>query len=243
MNRTTWTIQGEDQGWRLVEVRAEGVAGPRMSYREAKERLITSLQQRAAPILGRIATLEADEDAEAGALPPLKAWTRKYEYSYNTVIVAPTKKRAIELAYRTRYSFDQDFEIAEGDWWYRVARQGEGVWVEERDEEKQGTGVYYRPVERSEADQIVEQHLAAYSAMPIERLVAEIGAEYTITGESSFGTPYRLVTQIRACDWKQNHVSVTACLNDCLNWWPSGSHSTIHRELPKLTCDWEHEGF
>ena len=160
MKSTRWKVFGVETDTRVAEFKIENPDDQLMTYEEAKASALQRLKDHVAPYLARIEELEQDVFAETGALPPLRAWKRSY--GSNAVITAKTKKRAAELAEESLYGFNIGWDACEGDWWYHLARE-EAVWIEEQDDQKQGTGVFYKPLAREEAEQIVEQTIFALS--------------------------------------------------------------------------------
>ena len=131
------------------------------------------------------------------------------------------------------------------DWWYHLAHE-EAIWVEERDDQKQGTGVFYKPLSREEAEQILEPHISPYRTMNIDELLALVGQTTTMTGISSQGTPYKIKTEVRRWDWDKERIRVEAVVDDCLGWGWRLSVS-VDRDLPEPvvveTEEWAKEGF
>ena len=209
MKKIGWKVLGTESDRRVAEVRADEVGDTLSSYDEAKREAIQSLWEHAEPYLRRIHELEEDRFRVVGALPPCKAWR-----SRSKLVTAKTKKRAIELLGWSRYSFDSDFSEAAGDWWYCHASE-EAVWIEEQDERGRGTGVYLQPVERDEADRILEEHLSPYRTMSSEDLLSRVGEESKATGLSSQGTPYRVTLTVQK--WQPDTVQIEARLDDGLN--------------------------
>jgi hypothetical protein len=227
MKKIGWKVLGTESDRRVAEVRADEVGDTLSSYDEAKREAIQSLWEHAEPYLRRIQELEQDRFQVLGALPLCKAWR-----SRTKLVTAKTKKRAIELLGRSRYSFDADFSEAGGDWWYHLAGE-EAVWIEEQDERGKGTGVYLQPVERDEADRVLEEQLSQYRTLTGETLVSRIGEKVEATGVSSQGTPYRITTTVRRYEWQPDTVQLEARLDDgldggCRTWkW-------IDRKLPEV---------
>lgn len=239
--QTTWNLLGNDAHLRIAESRRDPFSTP-TTYDEAKQQALDQLYHHVAPYLQRIAELESDHDKDAGSLPLLKVWETN-NCRRKRLVVAPSKRRATELSQSSRYSFNRRYEEAHDDWWYSIARNGEGLWIEEVDDQTKGTGIFYRPLERAEAEQIVENELAYYRRMSTDRLTAKIGQKTTSTGESALGTPYKITTSIDVFDWKPNQIHVGVEIDDCLEWWHSRVWSHFSRPLPKTTVDWRQEGF
>ena len=228
---------------RVAEFRVEYPGDTVMAYEEAKAAALQRLRDHVAPYLARIEELEQDVFGETGALPPFRAW-RKWS-GVRAVVIAKTKKRATELTRASRYSFDSRWHECSDDWWYHLARE-EGVWIEEQDDRKQGTGVFYKPLGREEAEQILEPYISPYRTMGIDELLAQVGQTSTATGVSSHGTPYKIKTEVEQWDWDEDRIHVEAKIDDCLGW---GRHRSacVVRELPELavvaTEEWAKEGF
>jgi hypothetical protein len=227
---------------RIAEFKIDNPHDKLLPYEEAKNEALKKLRDHVAPYLARIEELERDEFAKTGALPPLRAW--RYDYRH-TVVTAKTKKRARELANESRYGFETGWDECGGDWWYHLAQE-EAIWIEELDDKKQGTGVYYRPVGQEEAEQILEPYLSPYRTMDIYELLGKVGHTSTTTGVNSLGTPYRVTTRIWESGWGKKRVQVTAEIEGCRGWY--GRHSLdVERELPEPvvvgTEEWAKEGF
>jgi hypothetical protein len=241
MKHIGWKVFGRESDMRVAEFRTETPDNELMTYEQAKVSALQRLREHVAPYLARIEELEQDVFGETGALPPFRAW-RKWS-GVRAVVIAKTKRRATELARETRYGFDNSWHECEGDWWYHLAHQ-ESIWIEEQDDKNQGTGVYYKPLSREEAEQILEPYISPYRTMGIEELLAQVGQTSTITGVSAAGTPYKITTEVEQLD--EDRISVKAEIDDCLGWgWhPSAS---VDRKLSKLavvgTEEWAKEGF
>ena len=173
------------------------------------------MQDHLQPYLQRIEELQNDTFAVSKKLPPLNAWQE--ECSSRIVVAAPSKKRAMELAQISQYDMETYWEQCSGSWWYHLAYE-EGVWCEERGDNGSGTGIYYRPISKVEADEIAAQHLNQYRVMPIDRLIRIAGQEVVETGESSTGTPYRFTAEIRIYDGRPEQIIVIGEVNDLLGW-------------------------
>jgi hypothetical protein len=239
MKSAGWKVVDSGPDTRIAEFRMENPHNTLISYEEAKAAALQRLKEHVTPYLARIEELEQDAFAEAGALPPLKAW--RCHYGSKAVVTAKTKKRAMELTRETRYTFDSSWYECGGDWWYHLARE-EGVWIEEQDDRKQGTGVYYKPLGREEAEQILEPYIWPYRTMDIDELLALVGQTSTATGVSH-GTPYKVTTEVERWDWDEDRIHVEAKIDDCLGWgWhPSAS---VDRKLSELAVEeWAKEGF
>ena len=245
MNNTGWKVLGLESDTRIAEFKAENPDNKLVSYEEAKADALKRLRDHVAPYLARIEELEQDEFLETGALPPLKAW--RCDYGHKTIVVAKTKKRAAELTGDSQYGFNSSWDVCEGDWWYHLAQE-EAVWVEERDDERKGTGVYYKPVSREEAEQILELFISPYRTVDIDELVNMVGQTLTVTSVSSQGTPYRIKIEAEQGVMYpgQEGICVRIRIDDCLGWkWlPSAS---VVRDLPRPdaveTEEWAKEGF
>lgn len=248
MKSTGWKIVDSGSETRIAEFTVVNSYDNVMAYAEAKAAALQRLNDHVAPYLARIKELEQGQFAETGALPPLKAWGYDRRHA---VVTAKTKKRAIELAEETRYGFDSDWHECLGDWWYHLAHE-EALWIEERDDRKQGTGVFYKPLAREEAKQILEPYISPYRTMDIHELLGQVDQISTVTGFSSQGTPYKVTTRIRRWDWDEDEdedegrIFVAAEINDCLGWNSSISLD-VCRDLPELAVvgaeDWPKEGF
>lgn len=243
MKSTRWKVFGVETDTRVAEFKIENPDDQLMTYEEAKASALQRLKDHVAPYLARIEELEQDVFAETGALPPLRAWKRSY--GSNAVITAKTKKRAAELAEESLYGFNIGWDACEGDWWYHLARE-EAVWIEEQDDQKQGTGVFYKPLAREEAEQIVEQTISPYRTMSIDVLLGQVGRTSTVTGGSSQGTPYKITTRVERGEYAEEVIFVRVRIDDFLNW-KCPEHSWHERYLSKLTptgaVDWAKEGF
>jgi hypothetical protein len=242
MKRTGWKVIGSGADTRVAEFKGDNSQDTRLSYEEAKASALQRLKDYVAPYLARIEELEQDRFLDSGTLPLLKAWS--YEYA-NAVVTAKTKKRAMELTEETRYGFDCSWRECGGEWWYRLARE-EAVWIEERNDRKQGTGVFFKPVKREEAEQIVDSYISPYRTIGIVELIGQVGRTSTATGVSSQGTPYKVTTEVRHWDWDEEHIYVNVEIDDCLGWGWRPSKS-VKRDLAELAViganDWIKEGF
>jgi hypothetical protein len=243
MKSTGWKTTGHESDMRIAEFKTDDPHDTLVSYEEAKAQAIKTLRDHVAPYLARIEELEQDVFAETGALPPLKAWRQYHEPK--AVVTATTKKRAMELTRKTRHCFDAGWHDCEGDWWYHLAQE-EAVWAEERDDQKQGTGVFFKPLGREEAEQILDLFIAPYRMMNIDEILALVGQTWTVTGVSSHGTPYKITAEVRRRDWDKEHIRVEATIDDCLGWGWRRSVS-VDRDLPELAVvgieDRAKEGF
>jgi hypothetical protein len=241
MKKQGWSVGGNGADLRIYEksLREDQYGYDSLvSYAEAKETAMNSLRDHVEPYLMRIAQLESDQFEISGKLPPFKAWQRQYD---KIIVVAKTKRRAIELCAESRYGFNEIWALCQGDWWYKLAHE-EGLWAEKRDGNKMGTGIYYRSLSRNEAEEIAERHMREYREMPLDTLIALIGHSTTITEESSHGTPYQVTTKIEVYEWQSNQVSVQVEVDDCLGW--QGHYWDVwSRGLPQVTVDWVKEGF
>ena len=243
MKNTGWRMVDWDENTRIAEFKIDNPHDKLVSYEEAKAEALKRLRDHVAPYLARIEELEQDKFVEAGALPPLKAW--RCDYSHKAIVVAKTKRRAAELTRESRYGFNLSWHKCKDEWWYHLAHE-EAIWVEERDDQKQGTGVFYKPLSREEAEQILEPHISPYRTMNIDELLALVGQTTTMTGISSQGTPYKIKTEVRRWDWDKERIRVEAVVDDCLGWGWRLSVS-VDRDLPEPvvveTEEWAKEGF
>jgi hypothetical protein len=243
MKNTGWKMVGSEENTRIVEFRVEDPHDKLTPYEEAKAAALQSLRDHVAPYLARIEEIEQNLFAETGALPPLKAW--RYDYGHKAIVTAKTKRRAIELAETTRHSFDSNWHECEGDWWYHLAHE-ESVWIEEQDDKKRGTGVYYKPLTREEAEQILEQHISRYRTMGIGELLSQVGQNSTVADISSQGTPYKVTTEVERGRYAEDLIFVRVQVDDFLGW-KCPDFSLHERDLSKLTpigaVNWVKEGF
>ena len=241
-NQRTWAVVGNGAGLHISEVGEAASADQLLTYDEAKEQALAQLRQHVAPYWERMAELMSDHDLEAGAYPTSKAWFMDRICEGKVVVIARTKAQAIDFCKETRYSFDRHYSAAKGDSWYRLARDGDGVWIEERDESNKGTGVFYRPIDQHEAEQTLEQALASYRTMRIERVAAMKGQVKRETRVTSVGTPYKLTVHVTNSAWEPDTLLVYAEIDDCLGWWSSRAISSIERTI-RPAVDWKNEGF
>lgn len=233
-----WRLAGDGPNLAIAEVKQDNDIEI-TTYLDAREQALTILRDHVQPYLEQIERLESDEFATSGKLPDFKAWQRNFN---RQVIVAKTKKRAIELARESRYGFDQSWARCSGTWWYQYA-EDEGVIVEETDDKKRGTGVYLRPLSREESEAIAEAHLEPFRATPIAKLASQLGQTHVKTAESRHGTPYRIETVIDD-SYHSNHVRVAVQVDDRLQWWSGLGQACLDRELPSQEpCNWLREGF
>lgn len=245
MKSAGWKVVDSGPDTRIAEFKMDNPHDTLLSYEEAKAAALQRLREHVAPYLARIEELEQDAFAEAGALPPLKAW--RCHYGSKAVVTAKSKKRAMVLATETRYGFDSSWHECDGDWWYHLAHE-EAVWIEEQDDRKQGTGVFYKPLPRNEAEQIIEQHILPYRTMGIEKLLDQMEQSSTVTGVSSQGTPYKVTIEVGGATLHsgQGWVYVRIEIDDCLGW-RSHHSALVKRELPELAVagpeEWAKEGF
>ena len=96
MKSAGWKVVDSGPDTRIAEFKVDNPHDTLLSYEEAKAAALQRLREHVAPYLARIDELEQDVFAEAGALPPLKAW--RCHYGFRAVVTAKTKKRAAELA-------------------------------------------------------------------------------------------------------------------------------------------------
>ncbi len=246
MRNIGWTIVGTGPETRIAEFRAENPDNNFISYEEAKAKALQRLKEHISPYLARIEELEDDLFAETGALPSLKAWRKRY--GNRAIVIAKTKKRAMEIAWQTRHGFDSSWDECDGDWWYHLAGD-EAVWVEEQDDRKRGTGVFYKPLDRDETEQILEQLISPYRSIDIAEVLGQVGQTSTDTGVSSQGTPYKITIKVQQeiIHPGQEGICVRVEIDDCLGWhgWYS-TYDSVYRELPELaivgTEVWTKEG-
>lgn len=229
-NRTTWKVVGDGADIWVAEVRVDDPQEAVVSYADAKAAALQKLREHVEPYLARIDELEEDQFLEMGAVPSYRAWVRSYDPKI--IVAAKTKKRAVELANTTRYSFDADWRECGGEWWYRLAHE-EGIWFEEQDERKWGTGKFYRPIEYEESHHILEQHIAAYLTIDVLDLLKQVGAS-SVTGVSSHGTAYTIKTKVRQAIVAQGQegIRVDCEIDHCRGWYYRDSLS-LERELPE----------
>jgi len=239
-----WKVIGSESNVRIAEFRSNAPHDTLMPYKEAKAAALQRLRDHVSPYRGRIEELEQDVFADTGALPPFRAW--RCSYGSKAIVTAKTKKRATELARENRYGFDCSWRECVDDWWYHLAQE-EGIWVEEQDDRGQGNGIFYKPLDRVEAEQILEPYIAPYRTMDVEQLFAQAGQTSTATGVSSQGTPYKITTKVvREAFHGNDAVYVYAHIDDCLGWG-YGHSTSVKRDLPELavvgTEEWVKEGF
>lgn len=209
------------------------------SYSQARELALTQLRDHVDPYLDQISRLESDEFSLTRRLPQFKAW--RYARR-NAVVVAKTKKRACEIVRESRYGFDQYWRECDGDWWYDLASD-EGLWIEETDEKKVGTGVFYHPISREEKKQIAEGYAAQFRSMDIFDLLTRVGQRITETGEHETGTPYRIDVRFEVRSFDPDKVAVEITVDDHLGWYCS-EYQTVYRDIPREpTFNWGDEGF
>lgn len=188
-SKTTWKIVGAGSDTRIAEFTLDHQQEKVMTYGEAKAAALQTLKAHVAPLLARIEELEQDQFLKAGALPPLKAWRQRY--GGQAVVTAQTKKRAMEIVDESRYGFNSSWDECKGDWWYHLAHE-EAIWMERQDAEKQGTGIFYKPLDRDEGQQLLEQHVAPYRVMDVSELLWLVGNQWNVTGIGLQGTPYKI---------------------------------------------------
>ncbi|TWU49345.1 hypothetical protein [Rubripirellula reticaptiva] len=233
-----WRLSGDGPNLAIAEVKQDNDIDI-TTYLDAREQALTILRDHVQPYLEQIERLESDEFATSGKLPRFKVWQRNFN---RQLVIAKTKKRAIELVRESRYGFDQSWALCSGTWWYQYA-EDEGVIVEETDDKEKGTGVYLRPLSREESVAIAEAHLEPFRGMPIEKLASQIGQTHEMTAESQHGTPYRVKTVIDE-SYRRNQVMVEVNVDDRLQWWSGLGQACLHRELPaQESCNWLKEGF
>jgi len=160
----------------------------------------------------------------------------------NQLVVAKTKKRAIELTGESRYGFEQSWEPCCGTWWYKHAVE-EGVFIEKRDGKDQGTVVLLRPLSREEETDIAEQYLVPYRARSAENLLSQLGRQFVSNGESRHGTPFRVTVTVDE-SYRPDELWVHAEVDDGLGYFGGRGSASFHRKLPvSEACNWIKEGF
>ena len=151
----------------------------------------------------------------------------------------------MELAQQTRHCFDSSWHECKGDWWYHLAQE-EAVWVEELDDQERGTGVFYKPLGREEAEEILEQYLSPYRMMNSDELLALVGQSSTTTGVSSQGTPCMITAEVDRGEYEADLIFVRVRLDDFLGW-QCPAFSWYERDMSELavveTEEWAKEGF
>lgn len=243
MSKRGWILTGQNAGLSIIEV----VASPKeddyerlSTYSDAKAEAIKQLNDHIQPYLNRLEELQNDAFAQSGKLPALQGWFR--HNSGRIVVTATTKKRAIELVKLSRYEIETHWRKCDGNWWHHLACE-EGVWCEERGENGSGNGVFFRPIELEEANEIAVRHLNKYQAMPIDRLISLLGQECVENGKSSMGTPYRFKARISISGRETKEICVTGNVDASLAWKSRG-WASIKRKLPiPQAVDWVMEGF
>jgi hypothetical protein len=244
-NQRTWAVRGTDADIHISEITGDHDPNQPLTYEEAKARALAMLNEHVAPYLERICALASDHDLQSGTMPRTKAWVLDRPYCGNKVVViASTKAQAAKLAHESRYGFNKYYELATGDWWYELAHKGEGIWIEKQGENKKRTGHFVRPLDQAEGDQILQQTVARFQAMSIERLNRMIGRRFEERGQSSTGTPYKVIITIKTySNWEPNKLFIAIDVDDGLDWGPSRRSEYICRQLPNTTVDWKREGF
>ncbi len=238
MKRTGWVVMGADSDIHPVEIKLDD-GDDEQSYSEAKEQVLIQLRDHVAPYLNQINRLESDEFALTRKLPEFKAWRN---YRRNAVVIAKTKKRACDIACKTRYSFDLDWRECDGDWWYDLAAE-EGLWIEEIDEKKVGTGIFYHPLSGEAKEQIAEESAAQFRSMDIFELLGKVGQRTSVTGEHKSGTPYRIDVRFEIYSFEPDKVAVEIVVDDHLGWGCS-ERKTIYRDIPfEPKINWTEDGF
>ena len=238
MKKQGWLITGQGAETRIYEARLdefEWRCDQLASYEVAKAEALKRLRDQAEPLLAAISMLLTDEYAEAGKLPQMKAWRNRRE---DCIVIAKTKRRAMEITRSSRYGFTEDWTQCEGDWWWGVPLV-EGVWVAEMNGQD-FTGNHVRCLGRDGARELAEQHVQKYREMPTDKLVALDGFSATETEVDPHGTPYRINTTVRV---RNEMVEIEVEVNDRLG--RDGRWSTYHsRPLPQPEpVDWVVEGF
>lgn len=235
MIKKGWMVRGQGAELQIVEHRASEQDydfDKLCSYEEAKAQALQRLQEHAQPYLDRIADISSDTFKASRALPHFRAW-----YHSKRVVVAKTKKRAMELAHISRYEFENYWEECGGYWWYQLA-QAEGLWVEDKD-----TSEFVRSMMKEEADGILASYETKCMSMDIQQLLSLAGSKIVESGESSVGTPYTVTVRIYKPDWIPGQVHVNINVDDGLGW--HGRFCTfLRRDIPQPeVVDWIQEGF
>ena len=240
MPKQGWRLTGDVPNLAIAEVKQHNDLGL-TSYSEAREQALTKLRRHVQPYLDQIERLESDECAATGRLPEFKAWQHSRGRRH-TLVLAKTKKRAIELVEGTRYGFEESWEPCGGTWWYEYAVE-EGVFVEETDENNRGTGVFLRPPSREEKDEIVERFAAPYRTMSEEKLLSKVGRTFVSTGEGRHGTSFRVTVTVEESH-RRSELWVQAEVDDGLEHFGGGGRAYFHRKVPASeSCNWIKEGF
>lgn len=118
-----WKVIGQGANTTIYEV-DDG----QLTYEAAKAIAIKQMEECLLPLVERLDEVKSDLYMTKGKRPALKAW--EHWSSTKTLVIAKTKKRAMELARESRHVFDNHFRPVEGHWWYQYAQE-EGVWEAE----------------------------------------------------------------------------------------------------------------
>ncbi len=231
MIKKGWMVRGQGAELEIVGHRAseQDYAFDKLGqYEEAKAQALQRLQEHVQPYLDRIADISSDTFKASRALPPFRAW-----HHAKRVVVAKTKKRAMELAHISRYEFENCWEECDGCWWYNLA-QAEGLWVEKRDKD---TSEFVRTMMKEEADGILALYEAKYMSMDILQLLSLAESESFESGESSVGTPYTVKVVVFQPEWV-DQVNVYISIDDGLGWHGRSSTSRWRKVI-----DWSKEGY
>ena len=235
-----WRLTGDGPNLAIAEVKQQNDLGL-TSYSEAREQALTKLRRHVQPYLDQIERLESDEFAATGRLPEFKAWQHSRGRRH-TLVLAKTKKRAIELVEGTRYGFEESWEPCGGTWWYEYAVE-EGAFVEETDENNRGKGVFLRPLSQDERDEFAEQFIAPYRALSAEKLLSKVGRQFVSTGEGRHGTPFRATVTVEE-SYHSTKLRVHAEVDDGLGYFGGRGWASFHRKVPvSESCNWIKEGF
>jgi hypothetical protein len=117
-----WEVIGEGRETAIYET-----DNGTLSYEEAKAKALQQLDESLRPALIRVEEIKADKYQSKGKKPPFKAWKSRDD---ETLVIAKTKKRAMELLGDSRAYFDSDYCQEPGWWWYEYAQE-ESVWEAE----------------------------------------------------------------------------------------------------------------
>jgi len=120
-----WKVIGEGANTQIYET-----DNGQLRYEEAKAIAIKQIEGCLTPLTQRLNDVKNDLYETKGKKPVFKAW-RNDRGSRSTLVIAKTKKRAMELTWDSRNSFDAYFLPVEGHWWYEYAQE-EGVWEQEK---------------------------------------------------------------------------------------------------------------
>lgn len=234
MTATTWTVVGSGQDTRIAEIRLDASYNDEpLSYEQAKQKALHVLHEHSDPYFSQIKELESDAFKITGKLPNFKAWRDK-----SRLVIAKTKKRAMELTHETRYSFDADFIPIEEAWWYPHAAE-EGVWLEER----KGNSKYRKPIDKQESKQIATETIAVYSKWSSSQLAGLVNNPVELHGVSSQNTPYKLTVKVSKCNRKPGFWRLEVCIDDLLDYWGSRHSEEVYVPIVFENHAWKDEGF